>query len=227
MATREHFLVLHNDYQTTKVGLFNAFELLDSVACDNKQASKQLFFAIDALLNNNAVALADCRFLAANQGPGPFTTLRVVIASLNGLACATKLPLIGVNGIETFAIEQYDKEYGYMCVLSNAFCNDVYYAMIDTTTAALETGCVPYETVITMLKKLLPKSIKIVGNIANEKRIELAMLLGDTITIPDPCPNAASLTTIGQAAYRQWQETRASNTQLAPLYFKKAPIRSA
>lgn len=227
MATPEHFLALHHDYQTTYVGLFDGSTLRDHRACENKQASKQLCVIIDEILQRNNLTLKQCSFLAANQGPGPFTTLRVIIACLNGIAYATNLPIIGVNGIETFVQEQHDPAYFYTFALCNAFCNDVYYAMIDAKKTAMAVGCVHYEDIITMLQHLPVHNIKLVGNSADAKRVELSMRLGNKIAIPEPCPTAASLEAIGRQAYQQWCETKTGTNQLLPLYFKNSSTKIA
>ncbi len=42
----------------------------------------------------------DLAFIAAHQGPAPFTTLRVCLTTVNGFAFATGMPLIGINGLQ-------------------------------------------------------------------------------------------------------------------------------
>ena len=52
--------------------------------------------AIDALLTDRGVALADLGAIAVGTGPGAFTGLRVGIATAKGLAHALSLPIVGV-----------------------------------------------------------------------------------------------------------------------------------
>ena len=225
MANLEHFLVLTNNYQTTWVAIFECFQLLDSIEQPNKIISKQLFIDVEQLLKRNNLNLDDCSFFAANQGPGPFTTLRSVIASLNGLAFATKKPLVGVNGIETFVYEQYDPNYDYTIILNNAFCGDVYYA-IASKAEECSMGCVPLDEMIEIINGLPNKKIKLVGSIVEEKKVELADRLQKDIFIPSPCPTGASLEAIGKQAYQQWLDKKNIIDELLPLYFKDSAPRN-
>ena len=229
MAITEHFLAVHNTYQITWIGLFNAFDMLDQQSCSNKLASKEMFLLIEAMLLRNNLSLQQCRFVGVNQGPGPFTTLRVVIASINGLAFATHLPLIGVNGITTFVHEQADPAYDYTVALCNAYCNDVYYAIVDKNNQPVASGCNQFEAVTQQLLTLpcvrKGHPFKMVGNIADAKRAELNFLFGDTVYIPDPCPEGASIDAIGKQAYRTWLANQNGVKQLLPIYLKESSAK--
>lgn len=257
MGTAEHFLVCTNDYHVTSVGLFRAcvgvdraamepfrtFELLGSCSCDNKQASKKIFLFIDELLKKNNLTLEDCSFFGANLGPSPFTTLRTVIASINGLAFATKKPLVGVNGIETLARERVQSqrhiiEYSegvlepfldiYIIALNNAYNNDVYYAFFDIKKRSCMSGCASFDAVIDMINQL-PSTygIEIIGNIAQEKRTELETRIdiNHTIYIDEIAPESASLEALGKQAYQQWRNKQNIAVQLTPLYLKQYTVK--
>jgi tRNA threonylcarbamoyladenosine biosynthesis protein TsaB len=56
-----------------------------------------------ALLASASVELADVDLLAVSTGPGPFTGLRVGIATMQGLAMALGRPLIGVSAFDALA----------------------------------------------------------------------------------------------------------------------------
>lgn len=225
MGTPEHFLVLTNNYQKTWVALFDRFQLLDSLEEDNKKISKQLFLDIDTLLKKNGLSTDNLFFLGCNQGPGPFTTLRSIIASLNGLAFASKKPLVGVNGIQTFVDEQYDQNYDYTVVLNNAFCNDVYYAILNKSKTECMMGCVSFDEMIKIINNVPDKKIKLVGSIVEEKKIELGDRITKDIFIPEPCPTGASLEAIGKQAYQQWLDKQNVVDQLLPLYFKDSSVK--
>jgi tRNA threonylcarbamoyladenosine biosynthesis protein TsaB len=50
------------------------------------------------------LTLRDLSLLAVGLGPGPFTGLRVGLATIEGLAFATGLPVVGVSGLEALAV---------------------------------------------------------------------------------------------------------------------------
>ena len=54
------------------------------------RASAQLLPLIDQLLVQHECELSDLDFIALDQGPGAFTSLRVVLTTINGIAFAQK-----------------------------------------------------------------------------------------------------------------------------------------
>ena len=57
------------------------------------------------MLKQHALTFSGLAFIAAHQGPAPFTTLRVCLTTVNGFAFATQVPLIGVNGLKELVDE--------------------------------------------------------------------------------------------------------------------------
>jgi tRNA threonylcarbamoyladenosine biosynthesis protein TsaB len=59
---------------------------------------------IDLVVEDGAT-LDDVQLLAVGLGPGAFTGLRVGLATMQGLAFATGLPIVGVSGLDALAVE--------------------------------------------------------------------------------------------------------------------------
>jgi tRNA threonylcarbamoyl adenosine modification protein YeaZ len=57
-----------------------------------------------AVLDASGLTLRDVTLLAVGLGPGPFTGLRVGLATIEGLAFATGLPVVGVSGLDALAL---------------------------------------------------------------------------------------------------------------------------
>src|SRR3990170_4281291 len=122
------FLSIQNTYEAIEIALFKDDQLVAALKEDKSRASKELIPLIAYLLLRARITMKDLAFIAVNQGPGPFTTLRVVIATVNGLSFATNVPLVGIDSLDAF-LEEYKNSEHPTIILLNAFNNDVYYAI--------------------------------------------------------------------------------------------------
>lgn len=100
-----YYLVLQSTYDLIEIGLGADHTLLDQVSLNKMDANRNLILEINSLLLKHNLTLEQLSFIATNLGPAPFTSLRVVIVTANGLAFATGIPLIGVNGLQAFVTE--------------------------------------------------------------------------------------------------------------------------
>ncbi len=114
-------LVIHSGYQALSIGLYNGAQNVAIQTLDKKTVSAYLMQSILDLLREHTLTFSDLSFIAAHSGPAPFTTLRVGIATANGIGFATGLPLMGINGLEALS-----KIYPEYTVILNAFCDDIY-----------------------------------------------------------------------------------------------------
>ncbi|HLB40520.1 MAG TPA: tRNA (adenosine(37)-N6)-threonylcarbamoyltransferase complex dimerization subunit type 1 TsaB [Candidatus Babeliales bacterium] len=126
-------LVLQSTYEQIEIGLLVNGQLTAQVSLPKAIASSQILLVIDQLLRAQACQITDLQFIAANLGPAPFTSLRVVIATVNGLGFATGIPLIGVNGLQAFVTEFAldQRSLGTTLALLNAYNQDLYYGLLD------------------------------------------------------------------------------------------------
>jgi len=73
--------------------------------------------AIDALLRDAGIGVADLAGIAVAIGPGTFTGLRVGVSLAKGLVLAREIPLIGVPTLEVTAAPVRDTEPDVIAVL--------------------------------------------------------------------------------------------------------------
>lgn len=221
----KHFLSIQNTYTHVELALFQDRQLINWVSEDKLRASKHFVLLIAGLLQEHHIKFSDLSFLAVNQGPGPFTTLRVVIASVNGLSYATKIPLVGVDALEAFLLEHENHMYPNTVALLNAFNQDVYFGISRQGLAIVEKG---YKNIAILLQELnatIPgQTIRFIGNAAELYSKEIKDVFGDHAYIPSPMPQTTSIQQIGLMGLNQWDRQENVLQELYPLYLKQAII---
>ncbi len=150
-----HYLAIQNTYTSMQLAIYSDISACGFVELDKTKASKECIIALQELLKQCNLHFEDLAFIVANQGPGPFTTLRVVISTINGLSFATQKPFIGINAIEAFLKEYEQEPYKNKVVILNAFGNDLYYGIqIDTST--IDIGCASAQSLLLQINQKIP-----------------------------------------------------------------------
>jgi len=218
-------LVIHPGYINVEVALSQNGNPIDTGTVHKHKASRDLIPLIDLLLTRNSYDINSLTYLAAQQGPGPFTTLRVALATINGLGFASTLPMIAVNGIEAFAKQELATcSTRYLIVLLNAFCEEVYFAIADKHHEHIEIGCTSIEAFLDRLKKIKQQQshdITMVGNAVSMYKQALIECAGDIVHIPPELPQEVSLAAVVAEANRLWQ-TEKPLSKILPLYLKES-----
>jgi tRNA threonylcarbamoyladenosine biosynthesis protein TsaB len=215
-------LGLQATYTHIDVGIFQDGHLILSAEKNKTLASRELIPLCAALLMETQKSLSDLAYIAINQGPAPFTTLRTVITTVNGLAYATNIPLIGIDGLTLLLDESLQRYAGSSqtpVVVLHAFGNDVYcgYKQSDGTSFF---GCVSLPECIEQLSKKSGTTYVLVGNGALMHQESFKESLGDRVVIPEMAQPYASLTALGEHAWKDWQAKK-TTAQAQPLYLKK------
>jgi len=186
-------------------------------------ASAHCIPAIDTLLKEHNITLADLSCIVANCGPGPFTTLRVVLTTVNGIQAASSLPLIGIDSLDALIQEYSNPAYPLTVALLNAFNHDVYYAIAHTPTRTITKGCQNNTDFITHLAQTYPEQpIQFVGNGVMLHREFIKNMFGTYAYIPTPLPETCSLEQIARMGLAAWEQGKSQTTPLVPHYLKSA-----
>ena len=217
------FLAVQSTYDSLQLALCNNNQLLDRTTIPKFEASTQFIIKLHELLSHNNLALTDLPFIAVNQGPGPFTTLRVVISSVNGLSFATRIPLIGIDALDACMREWSDQKYRHSIVLLNAFSNDVYYA-INTPNHPLQKGYKNIASCIEDLQQSFPNTLlRFLGNGALLHRDLIKESFGEQALISDTA-EYCDIHQIGLMGYELWHKKTTGAQRLLPLYLKNHAI---
>lgn len=205
-----YFLAVQGTYASLGLALFCDWQCLEKIELADIRASSNLVPLIQDLLTRNNLALQDLSFIAVDKGPGAFTSLRAVIASINGIAYASAIPLIAVNSLEALVAElkaTVDREHGMVAAVLNAYGNDVYFRLARFEDLVLiEEGCEKAETV----KAKLSVTACVGGNGAHLLFPEHSNLF---VQLP-------SVTTIAQLALTAWMAGDRGVQEIEPHYLK-------
>lgn len=213
-----NYLVIQNTYQQVELAVCKNGTITDSVYIPKIHASKLIISSLSALLSKNNLSLHELSCIGVNQGPGPFTTLRVVIATVNGLAYATQIPLIGIDALQAIISEHKQPQIATVALL-NAFNNDVYYALCDSQGTILEKNYGQIDAVLEIVKSQLSNQpITFVGNGApmfieqiKQQFIHASFIEADT----------CSLAQIAQLTFEAWNKQAGITKSVNPLYLKQ------
>ncbi len=212
-----YYLVLSSDYETVQCGLYKAGNRI-AVCQENKMSvSKNLMLILTTMLSEEALSWSDLSYIGVNQGPSPFTTLRVVITTVNGLLFSLGKPVIGIDGIKTFLEEQYTSEV--LVALLHAFNHDLYFG-IATAPGIYETGWEFSGTLLLSLQKRFgAQPITFIGNGVKMYQEQILNFFPHAV-FQDPLPETVSLDAIAAKTYELYQSGMVQHEPLLPLYLK-------
>lgn len=211
------FLIAQATYTDIEIGLVQGDNLLEKRVISKLEASKKILIAIDELLRNHSKNIDDLSFIAGNRGPGPFTTLRVALVTLNGLSYATSIPLIGLNGLNLFLEENRSQQFPLTVALLDAFTKDVYVG-IDNH-GVITISCEHIESLLQRLKHEYLQPIRFIGSGCTVYHDQIKNILGSQAIIAQPLPAQSTLEYLSKKATEQWN-TQEITSQLEPLYLK-------
>lgn len=219
------FLSIQASYKTIDIALMQGNTVLGR-HYDQSKASASLIPTVDTLLAAHHVKLNDLAMIVVDQGPGAFTSLRVAIATVNGISFASNIKLMGVDGLDGLAAQtsRANKEAKIVVSLLNAYNNELYYG-IYSNDAAL-TPLVPqgYKKIDLLLEEIKTlatgKSVVFNGNGVALAQQQITDLFGDQAIIANPLLEQASAESIGRLGYAKWLKGSSLCSKLEPLYLK-------
>ena len=101
-----------------------------------KVLSDSIMPAIVGILKKSGLTLAKLDGFAVGLGPGSFTSLRVGLSTVKGLAFALKKPVVGISSLDVLALNISGD--GQICVVCDAKRNMVYACLYEKKADALK-----------------------------------------------------------------------------------------
>jgi tRNA threonylcarbamoyladenosine biosynthesis protein TsaB len=103
MSSPRLILALETATTALSAALLRGADLVDEISAPAGSAAETLLPTVDRLLDRAGVALDELEAFAVSIGPGSFTSLRVGIATLKGLAFESDLPIAPVSTLAALA----------------------------------------------------------------------------------------------------------------------------
>lgn len=214
------YLAIQTTFDNIEIGLYNNTECIEVLIKDKKTASKYIVLYIDQLLRTHKRTIDDITFIAINRGPAPFTSLRVAIATVNGISFASKVQLVGVDGLRAFLNEHQQSDNKTTIALLNAFSGDIYFGIMQQGIIK-QTG---WNEVHTFLKEqaslLTDEPVRFIGHGVQLYRSEIEQYFGKYAIIQETLPEYASIDQIAKIGFDQWSQKKEISNEVLPLYLK-------
>jgi len=97
-------LAVDTSTQTLGIALYDENHVVaESLWHSQARHTVELAPAVDRMLKQNGLTAADLTGLAVATGPGSFTSLRVGLAFIKGIALALKIPVAGIPSLDPLA----------------------------------------------------------------------------------------------------------------------------
>lgn len=153
-----YIITIQYPYQHIDITISHDTKILTTETVSKFQAVSRLLPTLQTMLNDNNLTLQDISCIGVNVGPGPFNTLRSMIATTNGIAFAQKINLVACNGLDLLLQES---SYPTQVAILDACGNDIYYAIKSSG----KQGYDSIENLVSMLNNTHEKeTIEFIGN---------------------------------------------------------------
>jgi len=203
------------------VALLRGGDLVDEISAPVGSAAETLLPTVDRLLDRAGVALGDLEAFAISIGPGSFTSLRVGIATVKGLAFESDLPIAPVSTLAALA-RAADPTDRLVVSMLDARRGEVYaaaYAGASRREVVLPEGVYTPEA---LCARIRPPCV-LVGEGAALCGEAIAAALGEGVALlrpPEGNAHARHVGAVGAEQLARGSWVRAA--QLAPHYLRRA-----
>lgn len=218
-------LAIESATRHTSVALYRGADLVDEQwGPMERDVAESLLESIDALLTRSDLSPTQIRDFAVSMGPGSFTSLRIGVATVKGLAFGRPHRALGVSTLEALALEAPPGRVAVPAL--DARRGELYAAVYssDAGGSAEELQQRLPEGVYTpeeLARALLEPCVLVGegGELAGDRIRELAAVPVSVLAPPDGLPRARHVGRIARARLARGEFTDAAS--LVPRYLRR------
>lgn len=218
-----YILVIQSTYESIEAALFKDKQRIDSLFEDKHSSGRLLVPGLDILFKKNDCSFEKLKAIGINCGPAPFTSLRILLATMNGIGLAKKIPLITIDGITLFLHEFANSDFDYTVAVFNAYNNDVHFGIQSNDRSLLETGCMNIDALAKHLQEICNgRSVFFIGSGLDLFRSYIEAITSFDTHINDSYPRKISLDYLYQEVEKKIDTAPKDFTyEVFPLHLKE------
>jgi len=217
-------LALDTSTNVSGLALSRQGEVLSEMAwVSGQNHSRQLFPALEDLVERAGVGLEEIRAVFVALGPGSFNGLRVGVAAAKGLAFALEAPLVGISTLEMEALP-FRAAGLPICPVHGAGREELAAALFQEQKGLWERL---WEDQILSPQELLsrlPRKTLFCGEIPSEFLAQVRAWEGEAV-IPSPAARRRRPAFLAELGWLRLQERGPDSAAgLQPVYLRRPPI---
>ena len=216
-------MLLAIDTSTAQVGLalYDGDQVLGEMTWSTRQHhTTELAPALSGLLNRSAVSMDMITALAVAIGPGSFTSLRVGLSLVKGIALARRLPIIGIPTLDVIAAAQPVSKHSLVALLQAGRTRIAFSVYKSEKKEWQAEGGVRSGTVDELLNEIESPTI-VAGELSAEDRKKFSKKKSVLLASPVLCLRRPSV--LAELAWARWQNDDVDDAAaLAPIYLHVA-----
>lgn len=217
-------MLLAIDTSTAQVGmaLYDGLQVLGEMTWTTRQHhTTELAPALSGLLARSGLTMDNVSALGVAIGPGSFTSLRVGLSLVKGLALACHLPVIGIPTLDIIAAVQPVGDHPLMAVVRAGRARIALRRYECLKGKWLAQGELRGATVDELADEIESPTY-VAGEFTSEERGRLARKRVNVLLAP-PLQCVRRPSVLADLAWARWQENQASDAaSLAPIYLHVA-----
>lgn len=218
-------LSVDSSYSTATCALIKDDKILAEINLnDKKQHSVILMRLIDSILKEYEIDINDIDAFIISRGPGSFTGLRIGMATLKGLAFASKKPLISVSTLDALAYNSISFQ-GIICPIMDALRDNIYTCLYknenNNLTPLIKEQCLNINELVTILKEQTLPIIFVGDGVAKHKEF-LQENIPNSFFAPNHS-NFPKASSVGELGIKKINDVVIENIDsINPIYLRKS-----